>query len=297
VSTPGRRRRRQPEEEHVNHERWLVSYSDMVTVLMALFIVLFAISQVDQEKYIALSKSLASGFGNGEVTVASTVLDGSDGILDGLTPQDQQAEAASTASLVDADRGLGQQGRHPTAAPTATVDPAVLAAAQAEAVHLQEVRDALRAAPLAHGLDSVVQMRIDERGLVLGLVADDVFFAPASAELTATARQVLDAAAPILVALTEQVSVEGHANVLPVSGRYPTNWELSADRATQVLRHLVERDGMVPGRVSAVGYGDARPVAAGMDDASLAVNRRVDLVVLSGAPEHVRALLPTVVVQ
>ena len=289
----GRRRRRAEEEEHVNHERWLVSYSDMITVLMALFIVLFAISQVDQEKYIALSKSLAAGFGDGEVTVSTSTLDGNDGVLDGLTPQDLEARGEGTAGLVEADRGLGRQGEDP--APVASVDPQLLAAAQAEAAHLEEVRAALRAALLAQGLDAVVQMRIDERGLVLGLVADDVFFAPASAELTATARQVLDVAAPTLVSLAEQVTIEGHANVLPVGGRYPTNWELSADRATQVLRHLVERDGMPPGRVSAVGYGDARPVAAGMDEASLAVNRRVDLVLLSDAPENVRALLPAVV--
>ncbi|MCC2334161.1 OmpA/MotB family protein [Cellulomonas wangsupingiae] len=289
----GRRRRRVEEEEHVNHERWLVSYSDMITVLMALFIVLFAISQVDQEKYIALSKSLAAGFGDGEVTVSTSTLDGSDGVLDGLRPQDLEARGEGTAGLVEADRGLGQQGKDP--APVASVDPQVLAAAQAEAAHLEEVRAALRAALLAQGLDSVVQMRIDERGLVLGLVADDVFFAPASAELTVTARQVLDVAAPTLVSLAEQVTIEGHANVLPVGGRYPTNWELSADRATQVLRHLVERDAMPPGRVSAVGYGDARPIAPGMDEASLAVNRRVDLVLLSDAPENVRALLPAVV--
>jgi len=288
----GRRRRGAPEEEHVNHERWLVSYSDMITVLMALFIVLFAISQVDQEKYIALSRSLAAGFGDGRPEVSSTVLDGGSGVLDGLTPQEKDATAGGTAGLVDADKGLGEQGRTP--APQPSVDPALVAAAREEAVHLEQIREAIRAGLAPDGLDRVVTFRIDERGLVLGLVADDVFFAPASAELTDTARRVLDVAGPTLVGLAEQIAVEGHANVLPVSGRYATNWELSADRATQVLRHLVERDGLPPGRVSAVGYGDARPVAAGMDDASLAANRRVDLVVLSDAPERVRELIPTV---
>ena len=290
---PGRRRSRAPEEEHVNHERWLVSYSDMITVLMALFIVLFAISQVDQEKYIALSQSLAEGFGDGTPEVDPSQLDGGPGVLDGLVPQSLDSVAASTAGLVDADSGLGEQGSTP--APRPSVDPVLLAAAQQEAAHLAEIREALRASLAGQGLESVVAFRIDERGLVLGLVADDVFFAPASAQLTDTARRVLDAAGPTLVALPEQIAVEGHANVLPVAGRYATNWELSADRATQVLRHLVERDGLAPGRVSAVGYGDARPVAAGMDDLSLAVNRRVDLVVLSDAPERVRELVPTVV--
>ncbi|MBO9569963.1 MAG: flagellar motor protein MotB [Cellulomonas iranensis] len=287
----GRRRRHEEHEEHVNHERWLVSYSDMITVLMALFIVLFAISQVDQEKYLALSKSLAAGFGNGDVQVSSTVFDGGDGVLDGMAPQDQDAQGAGTAGMVSADQGLAEVGQIPTPEP---VDPQLLAAAQAEASHLEQVREALRQGLLAQGLDKTVQFRIDERGLILGLIADDVFFAPASAELTPTALQVLDVAAPTLVALQEQIAIEGHANVLPVSGRYPTNWELSADRATQVLRHLVEKDGLAPGRISAVGFGDARPVAQGMDEASLAANRRVDLVVLSDAPENVRELVPTV---
>ncbi len=294
--TPPRRRRHTEHEEHTNHERWLVSYSDMITVLMALFIVLFAISQVDQEKYIQLRESLAAGFGDGAVQVDSSVLDGSDGVLDGTTSQQEQVESQGTAGMVNADRGLGSQAADPTSATaTPSVDPELLAAAQAEAAHLEEVREAIRAGLAAQGLDPVVRFRIDERGLVLGLVADDVFFAPASAQLTDTAQRVLDVAAPTLVALSEQIAVEGHANVLPVSGRYPTNWELSADRATQVLRHLVEADGMPGTRVSAVGYGDARPVAEGMDDASLAVNRRVDLVVLSDAPERVRELIPTVV--
>ena len=104
-----------------------------------------------------------------------------------------------------------------------------------------------------------------------------------------------DAIAPVIVALPDEISVEGHANVLPVSGRYPTNWELSADRATQVLRHFVEADGLAANRVEAVGFGDARPMATGSDADSLAVNRRVDVVVVSGASDQVRALVPGIV--
>lgn len=289
----GRRRRHVEPDEYVNHERWLVSYSDMITVLMALFIVLFAISQVDQEKYIALRESLAAGFGDGQVVVTASVLEGTDGILDGGADGPDDGRFESTAGLVDADDGLGMQGAVPRA--SETVDPALVAAAREEVAHLEQVREAILGGLRSHGLEGVVQFRIDDRGLVLGLVADDVFFGPASATLTDTAQQVLDVAAPTLVGLTEQIAVEGHANVLPVGGRYATNWELSADRATRVLRHLVESDGLAPGRISAVGYGDARPVAPGMDEESLAMNRRVDLVVLSDAPERVRELIPAVV--
>lgn len=280
------------EEEHVNHERWLVSYSDMITVLMALFIVLYAISQVDQDKYVALRASLAAGFGDG--TVAQSVLEGTDGIMDG-TSASTDAPDAGTSGMVDADEGLGLQASDP--APLTSpdqVDPTVLAAAQAEAAHLDQVRAAIENALATQGLADTVRFRMDERGLVLGLVADDVFFAQGSAQLTPTAERVLDIAGPTLVALQEQISVEGHANTVPISGRYATNWELSSDRATQVLRHLVEFDGMPGTRIQAVGYGDTRPLVDGTGDEAMTANRRVDMVVLSVAPEAVRALLPSV---
>ena len=278
-------------EDHVNHERWLVSYSDMITVLMALFIVLFAISQVDQEKYIQLRESLAAGFQ--DLKGSDSVLDGTAGNLDGQSAVPENSPQEGTAGLVDADADLGKQGSSP--APSATtpdVDPETLAAAKAEAEHLQEIKAALLKRLQSKDLDSSVRFRIDERGLVMALVADDVFFAAASAQLTPTAGKVLDAAGPTLRRLKEQISVEGHANVIPVSGRYATNWELSADRATQVLRHLVENDRIPGKRIMAVGFGDERPLVKGRSAAAMETNRRVDLVILSSAPEAVRALLP-----
>ena len=288
---PRRRRRHEEEEGHVNHERWLVSYSDMITVLMALFIVLFAISQVDQDKYEALRLSLAAGFH--DRTGASSILDGTQGTLDGQSVVPDTSTANGTAGMVDADLGLGEQGANPAPAQsTEGVDPQLLEAARAEAEHLDRIRATIQKALDAAALGDSVRFRVDERGLVLGLVADDVFFAAASAELTPTARRVLDVAGPTLKQLEEQISVEGHANVLPISGRYATNWELSADRATQVLRHLVERDGMPGGRIMAVGFGAQRPLVGGKSGAAMETNRRVDLVILSDAPETVRALLP-----
>jgi len=290
---PGKRRgRRSPEpEEHVNHERWLVSYSDMITVLMALFIVLFAISQVDQAKYEALRQSLTAGFQ--DQTGSDAILDGSAGTLDGQSVVPETSTANGTAGMVDADMGLGDQGASPSPAEsTEAVSPELLAAARAEADHLAEIRATIQKALDKARLGDAVRFRVDERGLVLGLVADDVFFAAASADLTPTARAVLDIAGPTLKALEEHISVEGHANVLPVSGRYATNWELSADRATQVLRHLVEKDALPGGRIMAVGYGDQRPLVGGKSGAAMETNRRVDLVILSDAPETVRALLP-----
>jgi len=298
----GRRRKAVHEEEHVNHERWLISYSDMITVLMALFIVLFAMSQVDQTKYVALKNSLSAGFQ--DTTTSSGILDGSAGTQDGTSVVPETTPAEGTAGMVSADGGLGQQASNPqaqseaeaaaasAAATTTGVDPAVLAAAQAEAAHLEELEAQIEASMAANGLQDLVRYRIDERGLTLGLVANDVFFAPASAVMTPTALRVLDVAAPMIIGLNEQISIEGHANVIPVSGRYATNWELSSDRATQVLRRLVEADGMPGVRIMAVGFGDTRPLVEGDSPDALMQNRRVDIVILSSAPETVRALLP-----
>jgi chemotaxis protein MotB len=282
-----RRRRPEPEEEQASHERWMVSYSDMLTVMMGLFIVLYAMSQVDMQKFELLRVSLAASFGN------QAILTGSNGVLEsnpdvGQDPKNQTPADAFQPITPDAGVGVA-------AGAQASVDPGVLDAARAEATRLEDVEKQIQGQLDAVGLGTAVQMKITDRGLVIGLVADDVFFAPASAQLTPTALHVLDAIAPAIVALTDEISVEGHANVLPVSGRYPTNWELSADRATQVLRHFVESNGLAANRVDAVGFGDARPVDDATGAQALAVNRRVDVVVLSGAPEEVRALVPGLV--
>jgi len=296
-----RRPKRGHDEEHENGERWLLSYVDMVTVLMCLFIVLFAISQVDQTKFLALKSSLTAGF-NDSTTSSASVLAGSNGTLDGLSAQTDSTIGKGTAGMVTADAGLGAEASSPKPVPKPTasadpngVDPALLAAARAEAAHLEELRAALEAQLAANGLSNAVQFRINERGLILGLVADNVFFAPNSAELTATAGAVLDVAGPTLLGIGEQISIEGHANTVPSSGKYATNWELSADRATQVLRHLVESDGMPATRIMSVGFGDSRPLVAGDSPEALVQNRRVDLVILSSAPEQVRNLLPAVI--
>lgn len=280
----GRRVRRREEEEHENHERWAVSYADMMTVLVGLFIVLFAISQVDQVKFEQLRRSLAVSFGN---EAPSTLIGGS-GALDGtqlieIAP-DLAGDTGIETEMLTNPRPADTEGTQGGSAP-------VVAAAEAELGRLQEIAEQIATSLREDGVEDRVRFRITERGLVIGMVADDVFFAPDTAALTPTAQRVVDAVGPVLVGLTEQVSVEGHANVLPTR-RYPTNWELSSDRATQVLRRLVEADGMPPTRISAVGFGDTRPLDESGTAEALVANRRVDLVVLSPAPDEVRRLLP-----
>lgn len=277
--------RKHEEEEHENHERWAVSYADMMTVLCALFIVLYAISVVDQTKFEQLRNSLAVGFGADPVSL----IEGASGPLDGVdsfqimpdftgvsgTDNPDAVESTSESSLQ-----LSKEAQDFLKAAT-------------EYAQLDDIEQQIREQLDAKGLSAAVEYKIDERGLVVGLIGTDVFFEADDATLTGSAQLVVDTMAVPLRSQSRQISIEGHANVLP-SARYATNWELSSDRATQVLRRFVEAGGILGNQISATGYGDARPQVAGSSPEALRANRRVDIVILSSASEEVRALLPQI---
>lgn len=277
----GRRPKKHEEEEHENHERWAVSYADMMTVLVGLFIVLFAMSQVDQVKFEQLRQSLAVGFGH----EAASMIPGGSGALAGVE---------DTAITPDLQSQVGiQDDMVGTPDPTITEEQVNHDLAVTEYNRLAAMADSIAQLLAEQSLSDRVRFRITERGLVVGMVADDVFFTASSAQLSPAAMLVIDTTAPVLAGVSEEISVEGHANTLPPSNAYATNWELSTDRATQVLRRLVEVGGVPGNRIAAVGYGDARPLADPVGD-PMEANRRVDLVILSAVPEDVRAYLPTV---
>jgi chemotaxis protein MotB len=169
----------------------------------------------------------------------------------------------------------------------------VAAEAQSAYDDLDEVRRRIQAALTAAGHAGAARFEIDERGLVVHIIADQVLFDAERADLRREGAQILDAIAPILRTLPNQLGVEGHANHLPVTpgGPWPSNWELSAYRATTVLRHLAG-DGLPQDRMSATGYSDTEPLVPYTDPNADSVNRRVDIVVLSTASAEANALLP-----
>ncbi|PFG32242.1 OmpA/MotB family protein [Sanguibacter antarcticus] len=275
------------EEEHENHERWLVSYADMMTVLVALFIVLYAISQVDEAKFDQLRTSLAAGFGAPQVSILSdgsgpmaetstdVVIPTIEDIIPTISDSIQESEVSAVTGSADA------------------IDAGDLAVARLEYSSFEDLAAQIEAALTAKGLQGVLEFKIDERGLVIGMVTNEVFFAAESAVLTQTSQIVIDTMSPFVVGLPNEISIEGHANTEPTTV-YSSNWELSSDRATQVLRRMVEVGGVPGNRVASVGYGEARPLVPNDTPEGLASNRRVDLVVLSDKPERIRALLPLV---
>ncbi len=267
TQAPPRRAPRHIEEDEDNHERWLVTYADLLTVLMALFIVMFSMSIVDKGKFEELKQGLDEYFGHGPELV-----DGGAGLLaDGRpAPESVQLDVQAAIAALDDQRSRA-------------------AAVEKERADLEAARRKILASLTRKGLQDSVRFAIDERGLVVTIVTDDVLFDLGSADLRGAGRAVLDGIGPALVPLPNPVTVEGHTDDLPISGgRFPSNWELSTERSTTVLRYLIEQHQLPARRLSASGYADQRPVARN-DDAHRSANRRVEVVVRSiaaspGAP-------------
>ncbi|MGY2127655.1 flagellar motor protein MotB [Blastococcus sp. SYSU DS0617] len=281
-----RRAKKHEEEEHENHERWMVSYADMMTLLFVLFVVLFAMSQVDKDKFAALAKGLAASFGGPITVTPGPTPEGS--VLDGLSG------AVDIASAIPPDPTVSE-AEVDAAAAAAAAERAQRVANEAESAYdeLAAARDRLAAALAEAGYPDAARFEIDERGLVVHIVADAVLFDAEEAVLRPEGTAILTAVAPTLTELPNVLRIEGHANHLPVTrgGRWPSNWELSGWRASTVLRYLVG-DGVPENRLSAAGYSSTKPLVPISDPSALSANRRVDVVVLSTASAEANALLP-----
>ncbi len=268
------------EEEHENHERWLVSYADMVTLLFCLFVVMFAIGAVDQEKFEEFSNGLTAGFG-----APLSIVSSADGILD---------ESGVIPVPVDLKAALDPRSPASPEAPVKETDPqpGVRAEAKAEAENLRAVKEALDAALAAAGLQDSVRYRLNERGLIVSIITDKVLFPADRADLSDRGRQVLDTMAPVLAAIPNHLAIEGHTNQAPTRPKfYASEWELSSARAVTVLRRLSDANGLAPGRLSATGYGQTRPLWPIDDAFGREVNKRVEVVILSLASAEARGEL------
>ena len=143
------------------------------------------------------------------------------------------------------------------------------------------------------GLAGDVTTTYDHRGLVVSLVSRHVVFRANLATLSPRGQQVVDAIAPVLASLEDDLQIDGHTNQVPVKPKYyATDWDLSAARAVTVLRRLEEQHGLATDRLSVAGYGQTRPLVDPSEPGSQAVNKRVDIVVLSDLSPADAALLP-----
>jgi chemotaxis protein MotB len=267
----GRRSSHGHEEEHENEERWLLTYADMITLLMTLFMVLFAISSVNTSKLDALSKSLSEAISGKIVTGGPSIQQtGAEQKTDTASPEPPNP---AIRPVVEVKSSTGQDSKSASGAATS--------AAQREQEDFQELKRKIDAYAKQHGLQSKLQTDVVRRGLVIRLLTDKVLFASGSAQLEPPSTGLLSTLARLLVLeVRHPIVVEGHTDNHPISSpQFPTNWELSTSRATQVVRFFI-RKGVASRRLEAAGLAAQRPIASNLNDAGRSRNRRVEIVLV-----------------
>ncbi|HYM54406.1 MAG TPA: flagellar motor protein MotB, partial [Solirubrobacteraceae bacterium] len=268
---------------HGNDERWLLTYADMITLLMALFMVLFSISSVNISKYQVLQHALKAAF-------SGNILPGGKSIAQqGATANSSHAPSTTEAAAVVPLTAIGS--RLETTSATHTVQGAVAsqaqaaasqaqaAAAQSETTVFAHIKRALDAYAAKHGFASKVKTSIEPRGLVIRVLTDDLLFASGQATLAARAHALLGEIGQLLnVDTVHPIDVEGNTDNVPIhSSVFPSNWELSTARSSTVAQFLTEH-GLSPHRLTASGYADQRPLASNATAAGRTRNRRVEIV-------------------
>jgi chemotaxis protein MotB len=280
-----RRHKKHHHEEHENHERWLVSVYDMMTLLFAVFVVLFAISSTNVSKVKELTKSLQEAFSGPVLTGGQAMMDrGSQSEAEDASPT-PPLPTLSPAQAVDAAmRGTDAEA----AAADLAAKGAELAAREEQAFQaLKKKIDAL--VHEAH-LDDKVSTTVTERGLRIRLLTDRLLFSSGSAVINPAAFGTLDRIGAIIADEAKHpVAVEGHTDDRPIhTSQYPSNWQLSGGRAAAVVQRLIGA-GVAPRRTSLTGYAAVHPVSSNDTSAGRARNRRVEIILtrLHGAkPSH-----------
>jgi chemotaxis protein MotB len=252
--------RKRREEEPENHERWLVSYADFITLLFAFFVVMYAVSSVNEGKYKVLSSSLESAFSNaagktGGPPVAVTQVQPT------IPPRPISKPADKTIEQKKAEEKKTEQR-------------------QKMKNVASSIMDALQ--PLV--AQGKVRLLETSRGVTIE-INDSILFPPGQARLQPASGSALLAIAQVLSASDFPVTIEGHTDNAPIATpQFPSNWELSAVRATTVLR-LFNEGGVGSERLTAIGYGETRPIETNTTVEGRARNRRVSILIDSNRPE------------
>jgi chemotaxis protein MotB len=256
--------RRKRARAHANHERWLVSYADFITLLFAFFVVLYASAQVDQRKVGKLALAIQVAFQELGVFPASTTQIPLDNNEPMPFAQVQVIENAKRSTE------LGRISPSPNGALDAAADEANLNTLQTE------LQQALQHELAVH----TVALHREAEGLVISL-REFGFFDSGSATLKPSAMPALDRIASILAVRTCRLRIEGHTDNVPIhTAQMASNWELSTARSTELVRLLIQRYHFFPERLSAAGYAEYHPIASNDTPQGRAQNRRVDLVIL-----------------
>ncbi|OFZ81202.1 MAG: hypothetical protein A2583_05315 [Bdellovibrionales bacterium RIFOXYD1_FULL_53_11] len=252
--------------EHVNLERWLVSYADFITLLFAFFVIMYAISQSDISKFKKVSASIRAAF-----AAAGPV---------GMIDLGGKAGGDSPNAFEDIDTSGGRTHNLPAGKSNTSADPDP---------QLQEMRDLLEETiSLELGvtdLSEKMQMQFDSRGLVVRLAAKD-FFEQGAIEVRPDLRPILDRIGRIVAKTKRIVRIEGHSDPSESNTEgYASDWDLSAARASWVARYWLKRLEMDPRRIGIAGYSHHRPLTDNANEWGRAANRRVEIIILNSLYE------------
>lgn len=280
--------RKRTHEEHANHEAWAIPYADLMTLLLAFFVVMYAISTVNVGKYKVMAEAMTAAFGG--------------------PPRSIKPVQPGTTQLTGADFDRPAPTSIGPKAPAPRLDPVTRLSSMASQANIPLDHDRLRTAKaqleaIAQELDRALAPLVD-RKLVVVRRADlwlevqinsDILFPPGSATLAPMARETLNQLAGVLGDAPNPVRVEGYTDDRPINtSQFPSNWELSAARAASVV-HLFSRTGMLPQRLAMIGYGEFRPIADNATVEGRNSNRRVLLVILATDQQSSAMPLPYVV--
>ncbi|MBC7963513.1 MAG: OmpA family protein [Steroidobacteraceae bacterium] len=246
-------------EKHVNHERWLVSYADFITLLFAVFVVLYAMGQSDKKKVEEVMQSLKESFGMvnaGAPTPKVNVI---------------PSKALTVIPSLKPEMSIAPTGRQRSG----------LAKSRAEEKDFRQIKASVEAYLVKQGAQHKVSLEITRRGLVVSL-KEAGFFDSGQAAIKPEAYELINTISEVMTQYNNPLRVEGHTDNLPIrSAQFPSNWELSTARATNGLKYLLKNFDVDPDKISATGYAEFRPIADNATPEGRAKNRRVDLVMLS----------------
>ena len=250
------KKRKKPEEEHENTERWLVSYADFITLLFAFFVTMYAISRVDGKKLGSAVESFQRALGS---VIAIQTYQREPGII-------PSANTSIPYNLTPIE------GKPPTAEAKAF---------QKLAEEIKEGVDKIPKEQKGGGNSDQIKFILEKRGLVIR-ISEHVFFRSGDASILPEFIPMLDVVAKSLSKVPNHIRIEGHTDSIPINTpKFPSNWELSTARATTIVRYLLTHFDFSPDNLSAAGYGEYYPVESNKTPEGRLQNRRVDFVILS----------------
>jgi chemotaxis protein MotB len=257
-------RRNKRHAEHENHERWLITYADLITLLLIFFVIMYAMSKIDMSKYTVLAQSLQYQFKKSDTVMPHGGGSGYVGVIDPIKTTSE--EDKNNKQMSDEEKKKLEQQQ---------------AQVEKREKELQDLMKAITVYVNEQGLQGQISIKDTPRGVAITL--NDLFlFDLGKADLKAGASPILGKMASLFLTLHTQVSIEGHTDNLAVNPGSPfkDNWRLSSERSLSVLRYFTNESKLPENTFISVAYADTKPVAANDSDANRQKNRRVEIIVL-----------------